>query len=426
MKASDFIRTSMTNYGIYTCEDRAIPHFKDGLKPCVRRILYTYYKHFFGKEPKVADLAGRCMALHPHGDASLEGAISLAARQWAGANNHRLFDPTGAVGTRSLPEKKAIAAARYLSVKGSDFLKDIFYDDCSEVWKEIPNYDEKYTEIESFYPAIPLCLLNGDTGIGYGYSVNILPRKITDLKNVIESIIDKKNVDKNIQPHWRGFTGRVSQEDYNKWVTYGVVKEEKIVKKKRFVISDIPIDMSKGYVMDRLINLDIDFNDECDDNFRIVCNVKSISDIPEFKLSQNESIRVIDNDKGMVSYHSVYDYLVDFVGWRLSVYERSRQYWISNFRDKIHEYNSKLWAIRNNLFGMVINQPAEIIIGILKANNLHKSVLNISISEVSENNIRVLEKNLSDKQKELEKFLSTTKEKMYKDKLDDICKKHGY
>ncbi len=62
-------RNWFLEYASYVILDRAVPHIDDGLKPVQRRILHTLWEMDDGRFHKVANVVGRTMAFHPHGDA---------------------------------------------------------------------------------------------------------------------------------------------------------------------------------------------------------------------------------------------------------------------------------------------------------------------------------------------------------------------
>jgi DNA gyrase/topoisomerase IV subunit A len=66
------IRKFYKQYGLYTVEDRAVPDFRDGLKPVARRILWAMYQldlHHTSPFKKSARIVGDTMGkYHPHGD----------------------------------------------------------------------------------------------------------------------------------------------------------------------------------------------------------------------------------------------------------------------------------------------------------------------------------------------------------------------
>ena len=69
-------------YASYVIRDRAIPDLEDGLKPVQRRILHTLFEVDDGYFQKVSFVVGRTMKYHPHGDASIYGAlVNLANKE---------------------------------------------------------------------------------------------------------------------------------------------------------------------------------------------------------------------------------------------------------------------------------------------------------------------------------------------------------
>lgn len=64
-------KTNMTRYAIYVTRRRAMPDYRDGLKPSQRRILYCMlaFNKAIDNTIKTSSVVGRCMeTLHPHGD----------------------------------------------------------------------------------------------------------------------------------------------------------------------------------------------------------------------------------------------------------------------------------------------------------------------------------------------------------------------
>ena len=62
-------------YASYVIKDRAIPHLDDGLKPVQRRILHALHELDDGKFHKVANVVGKTMQYHPHGDGPIYSAL---------------------------------------------------------------------------------------------------------------------------------------------------------------------------------------------------------------------------------------------------------------------------------------------------------------------------------------------------------------
>ena len=74
-------------YASYVILERAVPHIEDGLKPVQRRILHSMQTLDDGRFNKVANIVGNTMQYHPHGDASIGGAL-VQARSKGTAYRH--------------------------------------------------------------------------------------------------------------------------------------------------------------------------------------------------------------------------------------------------------------------------------------------------------------------------------------------------
>jgi len=192
-------------YSRYVCDSRAIPNEIDGLKPVQRRILWTMWnsvaKNTFTKTVKVAGLV---MGYHPHGDASIQDAISAMAQDFTFANNYTLISGEGTFG--DVLDPKAIASPRYTEVKLSDFSKDAGIFDSIPDIDYAPNYDETSKEPVFFVPKIPLVLLNPISGIATGFRTSMHGHRLTDtVKSMVKYL--KTGKAQKVTPWYAGFLG---------------------------------------------------------------------------------------------------------------------------------------------------------------------------------------------------------------------------
>ena len=74
-KLSGMFKDWFLDYSSYVILYRAVPHIVDGLKPVQRRVLHAMYRMDDGNYTKVANIVGQAMQYHPHGDASILGAL---------------------------------------------------------------------------------------------------------------------------------------------------------------------------------------------------------------------------------------------------------------------------------------------------------------------------------------------------------------
>ncbi len=63
------------DYASYVILERAIPNLYDGFKPVQRRILHTMKQIHDNRYHKVANIIGRTMQYHPHGDQAIGDAL---------------------------------------------------------------------------------------------------------------------------------------------------------------------------------------------------------------------------------------------------------------------------------------------------------------------------------------------------------------
>lgn len=159
-------------YGEEVLKERAIPDFRDGLKPVHRRILWAMYemglKHTGGTK-KCARIVGDVIGkYHPHGDAATYQALVGLTK--TGSPEPTVYGQGNFGGI-----EESAAAFRYTEAKLTEFADKYLLDpDYIAVTPMVPNYDE--TEMEPVYlPAkLPGPFLFGTEGIAIGCS-NYLP-----------------------------------------------------------------------------------------------------------------------------------------------------------------------------------------------------------------------------------------------------------
>ncbi|WP_414662229.1 DNA gyrase/topoisomerase IV subunit A [Horticoccus sp. 23ND18S-11] len=158
-------------YASYVILDRAVPHLDDGLKPVQRRILHTLWDMDDGRFHKVANIVGRTMSLHPHGDASIGAAlVGIGQRAF-------LIEPQGNFGNTLTGDEAA--APRYIEARLTNFAKDVLFNPKTTTWQL--SYDGRAREPVTLPAKFPIVLLDGAEGIAVGLSTKILPHNFNDL-----------------------------------------------------------------------------------------------------------------------------------------------------------------------------------------------------------------------------------------------------
>lgn len=158
MGMSDFTRDALHRYGSYVVEERAIPDFRDGLKPAHRAVLWSLCG--LGLRPtsaykKSARTVGEAIGkYHPHGDMSVYSAMVTVANTMP-----PIVDGQGNWGTPINPA----AAQRYTEARMSKFSHMFLVDPkYLEVVPKIPNFSDDEV-IPLYMPALlPYILFNGN------------------------------------------------------------------------------------------------------------------------------------------------------------------------------------------------------------------------------------------------------------------------
>lgn len=169
--------------------NRALPSLYDGLKPVQRRVLYTLHSKFKKNDKvKSADLVGRTMKLHPHGDGSIYSALVLLTDA-NGSLTVPLLQGQGNFGSVNTSDPPA--ASRYTEVRmhenAQEYFKDIDYIDL------VPNYDSSDKEADLLPVTYPAVLCNVQNGIAVGFSCNTPSFNFNDVIDLtIECIRDGK------------------------------------------------------------------------------------------------------------------------------------------------------------------------------------------------------------------------------------------
>ena len=173
--SNSFLRQMMEQnfieYASYVIKERAIPDVDDGLKPVQRRILWSLFRMNDGKFHKVANVIGHTMQYHPHGDASIGGALVVLA------NKEYFFQKQGNFG--NIFTGDMASAARYIECRLSPLGLEVLFN--NDITKFLDSYDGRNQEPIALPVKIPSLLMLGTEGIAVGMSTRIMPHNFNEL-----------------------------------------------------------------------------------------------------------------------------------------------------------------------------------------------------------------------------------------------------
>src|SRR6056297_1408266 len=157
-----FIPAAYAQYGREIDSKRAIPHYKDALKPVERRLLLSLFDEARKKFTSSSRIIGHCMGhYHHHGDASVYDSLAqLVRRNFAFGQ--------GNWGQKGLKDRSQ-AAMRYTEVKTNPELSNL----CFELVDFVPWDDIEQLGINQpfFLPSpVPIGLIGESIIHGIGFS----------------------------------------------------------------------------------------------------------------------------------------------------------------------------------------------------------------------------------------------------------------
>lgn len=159
------------DYASYVILERAVPHINDGLKPVQRRILHSMKELEDGRYNKVANIVGNTMKYHPHGDASIAGALVTMGQK------DLLIDCQGNWG--NILTGDGAAAPRYIEARLSEFALEVVFNPKTTSFH--PSYDGRNMEPDTLPIKYPLLLAQGAKGIAVGLACEIFPHNFNEL-----------------------------------------------------------------------------------------------------------------------------------------------------------------------------------------------------------------------------------------------------
>lgn len=180
-----FAEREYYTYGVAVNEDRAIPCDVDGLKPVVRRLLWSAYKAgITTKTKKSARIVGDCIGrYHPHGDTTVYDALVNSSQSPA-----PLFVGEGNFGSFTDPK---YAAMRYTNAKISPLAMKLFFDPYYLPSIElVPNFDGEEKEPVILPVLLPTLLLNGTLGIGVAVNSVIPSFTLKSLSSTLKKLFE--------------------------------------------------------------------------------------------------------------------------------------------------------------------------------------------------------------------------------------------
>lgn len=260
MKTTDkdleyIIRDNMGQYSTYVLLSRAIPDFRDGLKPSYRRALWAMREMKATRFTKSANIAGEVMRYHPHGS-TYPTMVGMAQKD---AQLNPFIIGKGNFGQHA--SELAFASDRYTEMKLSDISIDMMADVKKDGVDFVSNYDGTRTMPEVFPVKYPTILAYAQSGIGVGFSSSIPSFNTTEL---CEAIIKRIEDDEKtmLVPDFGTGAYIINDPDVIKSINEngsGSINQRAKVEldkeHREIIIKEIPYGTTKEKIIERIIKL---------------------------------------------------------------------------------------------------------------------------------------------------------------------------
>jgi DNA gyrase subunit A len=375
----DEMRKSYLDYAMSVIIGRALPDVRDGLKPVHRRILYAMYKEGITSDKRYIKCAGVVGEVikkyHPHGDAAVYDTLVRMAQDFN--MRYLLIDGQGNFGS---VDGDPPAAYRYTECRLARIAEEMLADIEKETVDFIPNFDESTDEPTVLPTRVPNLLINGSDGIAVGMATKIPPHNLTEIIDATILLINKPNAtleevlslvpgpDFPTGAYIYGKSGIKSAYETGRGLFTMRAKaaiERPTKEKQQIVITEIPFQVNKSKVIERIAQLVqekkiegiSDVRDESDrEGMRIVVELKRGEQQPEVVLNNLYKHTQLQENFGMIMLAIVngqprtlplIDALQLFIDHRVNVVRRRTAYDLRKAQERAHILEGFLKALQH-------------------------------------------------------------------------------
>jgi DNA topoisomerase-2 len=378
----EFIDRELIHFSDYDCK-RSIPCICDGLKPSLRKILFSCFKRNLKKEIKVAQLAGYVSenSAYHHGEQSLYDSIIGMAQDYVGSNNIELLEPKGQFGSRLCGGKDS-ASPRYIFTNLSELTFHIF-NPLDNPLLEYNEDDGKKIEPLWYIPIMPLILINGSDGIGTGFSTKVPPHDPELVVKNLLNMIDDKPIEK-MKPWFRGFKGIIEFKGIN---DYGLEQytnkgSYEIIDDTTITINELPIGKwtddyksfletllydkatetksSKQYLVDfsnnsteKVVNYTLKLKKDDLSTLKHNNDIENVFKLIDCKNTNYSNMHLYNNKGVICKYDGVEEIMNEFYLIRLVYYAKRKEYMLKSMKKELDVYTAKIRFIEEFISGEI-------------------------------------------------------------------------
>jgi DNA topoisomerase-2 len=444
-----FVNLELKHFSNYD-NVRSIPNLMDGFKPSQRKVLYACIKRHLYSEAKVAQLAGNVAenTSYHHGENSLVGTIINLAQDFVGSNNINILEPIGQFGTRLLGGNDN-SSARYIFTQLSPAVKLLFRTEDDGLLMYLDD-DGFKIEPKTYYPIIPFVLVNGSDGIGTGFSTYIPNYNPLDIINNIMLKLDGKKP-KDMIPYYKGFKGDIIKKDDDTFISKGIMR----IDGNKLHIEELPVKVWTSDYKEFIETLVYDgaspfgsvTNMSSDKHVHFILKINDMENVSSmlkteyadginslekylglYKHIKTSNMHLFDIHDNIKKYNTALDILNEFYKIRLNKYDERKKLLLELLKLDLDIQENKFRWLKLILDGTIDLRTMDIdkIISYLVANKFstkdksYDYLLNMSIKDMSKDNIKRLEEKIKNIKKYIKDLKNTSIQDLWRSDLNDL------
>ncbi len=387
------MRESYLAYAMSVIVGRALPDVRDGLKPVHRRVLFAmnvlsndYNKPYKKSARVVGDVIGK---YHPHGDTAVYDTIVRLAQDFS--LRYPLVDGQGNFGSI---DGDAAAAMRYTEIRMAKIAHELLADLDKDTVNFSPNYDGTEDTPDVLPAQVPNLLINGSSGIAVGMATNIPPHNIVEVISGAIALLDDPEIEiDGLMAHItgpdfptagiiNGRAGIVQAYRTGRGRIYvrakAEVLEDEKTSKQTIIVSEIPYQLNKSKLIERIAELVkekklegiSELRDESDkDGLRIVIELRrgEVGDVVLNNLyaqTQMQSVfginmvALVDGQPRVLNLKAILD---SFIRHRREVVSRRTSYLLRKAQERGHILEGLAVALANidAVIALIKSSPAS-------------------------------------------------------------------
>lgn len=414
---------------------RHIPHHLDGLKDSQRKAVFAMFELLTGKkESKVEYLASDAAKItgYTHGASSLANTIIHMAQNFFSTNNLPIFTAQGRFGSREMGNREA-GAPRYTAVSRPEWIPFMFRKEDIPLLVRIHDVEGDDYEPETYFPVLPLHIINGADGVGTGYRTFIPKHNPLDVALWLKQRMHGGELP-FVPPWYRGFKGtfRIKGAEIR---SYGVYEN----RPDKLTVSELPVGKcNKAYleVLDEMEEAKIidDYQNKCTTKQALVyikgfkhpegINHKTLHLITRFSYkTMNVLIPTEKNKFRIHRFENVQELLEHFYQERLKVYQQRKEYHLQAYLNEIAKITERIRFIRavNEKELTILKRPRNDIYADMERMKFDRALLKaVSSEEYSDEGILHHQEEIEKCRRQYQELSGTSPEQLWEHDIDEL------